>query len=159
MSAGSSTDAPPTRRASGARAKQSRPQRPLSELRRELVEAYGIAGLALQQFRPLAAIVVVKQAEACADAWIAAAEAFPYVRQVLEVVGKGSIPFALLTAHMPVWVALAVENGQMPPDHPWAKEIEPEIRHVQVMMARQQQEAERQAAAAAADPGEVPPGA
>lgn len=155
MSDGASSTA--GRRPPAARARTARAVKPLEVLRRELVEAYGVAGLALQQFRPLTALVVVKQAESCADAWIAAAEAFPYVRRVLEAVGKGAIPFALVSAHLPVWVAFAVEAGQMPLEHPWAQQIKPEIEHVRRVLFRQEEERRRQAEAASVAVDSTPP--
>lgn len=97
---------------------------------------------------------MVKQAEACADAWVAAAQAFPYVRRILETVGKGTVLPALVLAHFPIFVALQVEAGSMPIEHPWAHGIRPEIDHVIVQLA-QRKEAEEAAAASSPSPSGV----
>lgn len=156
-----SDEASSTATAAGRRASRkapARPLKPLAALRQELVEAYGVAGLALRGVgRPLSSLVTMKQAEECADAWIAAAEAFPYVRRVLEIVGKGAIPFALVSAHLPIWVAIAVEQRQIPLEHPWVEKIRPEVEHVMREAQRQQEAAQRQAEPAGVTLDEGPP--
>lgn len=91
---------------------------------------------------PLPALVVVRQAEVCADAWVRAAEANPVIRRVLEGFSTASVYGALIMAHAPIAIAFQVQMGNVPPDHPLAASIRPEVDMVMEEMQRAQQAAE-----------------
>lgn len=143
-----------TVRPSGARRGRGRPSkapsRPLEALRKDLVDLYAGMGLLAKPFLPLPALVLVKQAEDCADAWVRAAEVNPVIRRVLEGFSTASVYGALIMAHAPIAVAFQVQLGRLPVEHPLATGIRPEIQIVVDENARAAAAAERAAQEAAA---------
>ncbi len=124
----------------------SAPLRPLGDLRKDLVEFYAGIGLLAQPIMPLPALVIVKQSEACADAWVRAAEVNPVIRRVLEGFSTASVYGALIMAHAPIAVAFQVQLGRLPIEHPLAQGIRPEI---ELVIAQNQAKAAAQAQAEA----------
>ncbi len=103
------------------------PSKPLEALRADLVQLYTGMGLVLKPMLPLPALVLVKQSEACADAWVRAAEVNPVIRRALEGFSQASVYGALLMAHAPIALAFQVQLGRLPIEHPMAQTIRPEI--------------------------------
>ena len=99
---------------------------------------------------PLPALVLVKQSEDCADAWVRAAEVNPIIRRALEGFSTASVYGALLMAHAPIAIALQVQMGRLPIEHPIAAGIRPEIQMVVDEQARAAEAAARAAAQAEA---------
>ena len=105
----------------GSRRRRPAPSKPLRQLRSDLVDFYAGIGLLLKPAMPLPAEVVVKQAEPCADAWVRAAEANGAIRRVLESFSTVSVFGTLIMAHIPIVVAVQVQLGRIPIEHPLAR--------------------------------------
>jgi hypothetical protein len=135
------------KRAAG-RPRKSAPTRPLEALRADLVQLYTGLGLVLRPMMPLPALVMVKESETCADAWVRAAEVNPIIRRALEGFSQASVYGALLMAHAPIAIAFQVQMGRLPLEHPLAQGIRPEI---ELVIAENQARAKAAAEAAAAE--------
>ena len=144
----SSTASGAARRPARARAKA--PVRPLEALRKDLVDLYTGLGLLAKPFLPLPALVLVKQSEDCADAWVRAAEKNAAIRRALEGFSAASVYGALIMAHAPIAIAFQVQMGRLKIEHPMASGIRPEIEMVIEENKRMAAAAERAAQEAAA---------
>lgn len=138
------------RRAPAGRPRKG-PSKPLDVVRADLVQLYTGVGLLLKPMLPLPALVVVRQSEECADAWIRAAEVNPIIRRALEGFTQASVYGALIMAHAPIAIAVQVQMGNMPIEHPMAQSIRPEIELVIAENARRAEAAAQEAAAAPAE--------
>lgn len=117
----------------------------LGSLRQQLADAYTLIGVAVSPVFALPGLVIVKQADACADAWIAAAEVNPTIRKNLERLMTVTVYGAILAAHYPIVVAFGVQAGSIPLDSPVTQPIRQEIGIVMEQYAKAQAAAQAQA--------------
>lgn len=76
--------------------------------------AIGVEGHAITSTQAVG-LVIAEQAEACANAWGDAADANPRIREALERVLTVSIMGAVIAAHVPIAIGVAVAVGAVPP--------------------------------------------
>lgn len=145
----SSTASPSGARRTRGRPSSKAPARPLEHLRKDLVDLYTTLGLIAKPLLPLPALVLVKQSEDCADAWVRAAEVNPVIRRALEGFATASVYGALIMAHAPIAIALQVQLGRLDVEHPLAAGIRAESQIVIDEALRARAKAEAAAAAAA----------
>lgn len=118
----------------------------LEGLHQQIVDTYTALGFALKFGMPLPGIAFVHQANACADAWVAAAAVNSTIRKNLERMLTVSVYGAIITAHLPILVSFGIHAGGIPVESPVASLAAEPLRQY----AREVEIAQRAAAEAAA---------
>lgn len=102
------------RKAKGETRSTPKPKKPMpsiapSALRNGLIDFYTGAAFMLMPFQPEIAMRVAESAEKCADAWIEFSKTNPAVKRFLIGLITASAGGALLMAHMPIMIAIAIQ--------------------------------------------------
>lgn len=91
-----------------------------AKLAESLMQPWGLVAKSLEPKSPTAAAVMLTRGEVTCDALVTMLEPYPRMRKALENVGKIGPATVILQTGIEIFMAVQLDFGKIPPEHPMA---------------------------------------